>query len=130
MFKNVVLVVIGCLFLSCSSCASAQPAIDRPLDSNMKAGKIFTIRVVPGSKNLDVFVVGSKSATLDWSELNVVATIKVGKKKWFIIPEKLDDRFVITEPTDIPTNAKTQLRLLLDHKEDDEVLEVDLAPRR
>lgn len=128
MKQSSALVLLSAIFTSII--ASSQPALDRPLDSNLKAGQLFTVRIVPKSKSIDVFVAGNSAAKFDWADVQMVATFTIGKKRWVVVPGKTDDHFVITRPVESASESKTQLRLKLDHKENDETLEFDLPPRR
>jgi hypothetical protein len=121
-------VVMFVLSLGMLDCAGAQPAIDRPQDSNMRAGQLFTVRIAPAGQRIEVFVAGKDAAAVDFSDVHLLATVKVGSKRWFVVPEKKTDRFVLTTPIEIPSKSKAELRLLFNSHEKEEILNFDLKP--
>ncbi len=116
------------LGLSMSSAASAQPAVDRPLDSNMKAGQLFTVKIVPNDKLIDVFIAGNETAKLDLSGTDLIATLKVGRKSWVLTPKRTGDGFSVVAPAEVPIGGKSELKLLLKQGKKTETFHFQLRP--
>ena len=77
-----IMALLLCLLFGAFDDAGAQPAIDRPQDSNMKAGQLFSVGITPVGKRIEVFVAGKKSASIDFLNLHLTATLRVGGKSW------------------------------------------------
>lgn len=115
------------LFVMCGLVA-AQPSIDRPQDSNMKAGQLFNVRIAPAGKRIEVFIAGRDAASIDFSNVNLKATVTVGTKRWFFIPKKESDHFVLSTPPDFPVRAESELHLQFNSKEKEETMKFNLKP--
>lgn len=120
------LLVLLCFFSSHST--FAQPYVDRPQDSNMKAGQLFTIRLVPQDKQIELFVAGNDTAKVKFEDVQVTATFKVGAKSWTVASKKTADRFLLERPPGLPAKSNPKLQLKLNERGKTETFEMNVVP--
>ncbi|CAN5413129.1 hypothetical protein BH10BDE1_BH10BDE1_27590 [soil metagenome] len=78
--------------------AQGLPTAGEPGGASMKAGQMFTVKIVPKSKQIDVFVVGNDVAKAKFGELGLEASIKIGTRTFTFVPNKQKDHFSIFTP--------------------------------
>ncbi len=80
-------------------------------DPLRKVGQMFTVTIRPGAKHIEVQVVGNDVASATFSNVSVLASLKVGNKEWVITPKKNREQFIVDSPIGIPVESKSELRL-------------------
>ena len=91
--------------------ASGLPSESEPGGANLKAGQMFTVKIVPRSKRIDVFVVGNEVVKAFFDDVGLEASIKVGTRTWTLKPDRQKDHFSVTRPDFSNLNETSQLLL-------------------
>ena len=92
----VVTVAILCLFNAGK--AQGLPSESEPGGASMKSGQMFTVKIVPKAKQIDVFIVGNDVAKAKFGELGLEASIKIGARTFTYVPNRQKDHFSIFTP--------------------------------
>jgi hypothetical protein len=105
-----------CFLLTlCPTLGWSQPFdAGQPLgtDNQMtKVGQMFTVTVRPGAKKIEVHVVGNEVATANFSDPNLIASIKIGRRSWQLSSKKIGDKFIVDPPADFSKSTTSELRL-------------------
>ena len=77
----------------------------------MQEGKLFTIELVPKSKQIEVKIAGNRLAKVNFTDLGLFARIYIGKREVVLTPVKQGQSFILTPP-----NAEFDSRLKLEVK--------------
>ncbi|HAG91623.1 MAG TPA: hypothetical protein DCL41_07110 [Bdellovibrionales bacterium] len=117
------LILIATLLLSTLSFAQKEN-LDPMRFPKMQEGKLFTVKITPTGKKLDILVTGKKAATLEVSELGLTATLHSNGKVYQLSPKKnLEGEGYSME---LPVKSKSRLKLDLQYKKDAESFDIPL----
>lgn len=106
----------------------ARTVISQTVNTNvrdplLKEGQIFNLVITPASEKAEVFVTGSKIADMHFSEIGMIARVKVGNKVTVLSPKRGAKSFVIDQ---LPDSDTAKLQLNLKYRNEEEKFEVDL----
>lgn len=107
--------------------AMAQNSMDPNHESHIsESGKLFTIKIVPGSKESSFYIVGKEFAKIKIDALNVTASLIVNGKEKSIRLNKQSDKFTTEEKL-----TGEYLKLEIEKKQnpkEKETLQIKLKP--
>jgi hypothetical protein len=83
---------------------------------NLRAGQMFTVKVVPAGKELDIFVTGRRVKKIVFDDLELQTMIQSGEKRWFVPVKRKDGHFRIAKPVDMADGAASKLKVEVRHK--------------
>lgn len=77
----------------------------------LKEGQMFTVKLVPAGKRLEVRVTGHQVAQLKMSDVGLTAAVRIGNRVVTVAPERKGDRFVIQTPSkELPSALKLNVQ--------------------
>lgn len=115
------------IFVSIPLLAILAFATDNPERPDMQAGKLFTVRVTPKAKKLEVEVAGNGVAEAEMTKLGLFAKIKIGDKDFVLTPmKKTGTTYVIDAPTG---SDEGRLHLKVEAGKKQETFEFELSPK-
>ncbi len=74
-----------------------------------KSGKLFTVKLVPGDKNLTVNVAGNKTIDLQWDKTGLQAYLILGKTVKPLKVTKGTENFTINESVPKPSDLRLEV---------------------
>jgi hypothetical protein len=77
-----------------------------------KEGQLFTVKIIPQSKNIEVFVTGHKTADLKFTDVGLEAYALIGSRKMNLNVTRDANKgtFNVTRHTTVPFTLKLQLK--------------------
>ncbi len=110
----------------------ARPLIGQTVNTNvrdpyLKEGQIFNLVITPASKKAELFVTGNKMADMQFSEIGLVARVKIGNKVTTLTPKRGAKSFIIEK---LPEADAAKLELNLKYRNQEEKFEVDVDQLR
>ncbi len=127
---NLPILVVTLLFLGLSvNLAKAQPAAlglpaqDVKYKEFEQHGNLFDLKIIPGSKETRLYLVGKEAASVKFEKLSIVGKIKVGNNEKLIEFRKDKDYFTTK---DILHGQTLHLKAKDDESQKSEEFQVDL----
>ena len=74
-----------------------------------RSGKLFTVKVTPGDKNLSVNIAGNKTLDLQWDKTGLQAYLILGKTVKPLKVTKDKAKFIINEDLPRPSEIKLEV---------------------
>lgn len=107
--------------LTLSTVSAGEPRGADPLDANpwFEQGNLFSLKVVPKDRSLQVFVVGHEVHSYRPEELEVEAYVMSEGERSALPVEKKNGSFLITPP-----DESSKVRLKMRHLEEQEEIEL------
>jgi len=118
---KILVVLFSALFFIPSSFAQTEN-LDPMRPTRLHEGKMFSLKLTPAGKKLDILVTGKKAATVNVSDLGVTASLFANGKTYTLVPKKQKEGFSL----DLPVEAKSKLKLDLKYKGDSEKFDIPL----
>lgn len=118
--KSILFVFLAVIFVPPGFAQTENLDPMRP--SQLHEGKMFSLKLTPGEKKLDILVTGKKAATLNVSDLGLTASLLANGKTYTLVPRKQKEGFSI----DLPVESKSNLKLDIKYKGDTENFDIPL----
>lgn len=93
-------------------------------------GQMFTVRVVPAGKKMQVYVAGNEISQLQFDKLHLVASFKAGNRSWTVDAGKKKEHFLIEAPSDLPAGIQPELKLKLRYENKAEDFDVKMNSKK
>lgn len=90
-----------------------------------ETGKLFEVKVFPGTKETKIFVIGTKAAQINFDKLKIEATLTLGQEEKTLVIKRKKDHFVTSNLL-----GGDKLRLKLETKDTNklEEMKINLKP--
>ena len=85
---------------------------------NLIAGRLFTVKIIPAGREVDIIVAGTETKKIVFKELKLRASILSGEQAWFTPRRISEGRFRFQMPG--PAGGKTPLGLRIKIKNEKE----------
>lgn len=89
---------------------------------------MFSVRLVPAGKELDILVTGKRVKKIVFADLELLASIQAGERQWFIPAKRKNGHFRVATPAGLTEDAKPKLKIEIRHKGDVENFDFDVNP--
>lgn len=85
---------------------------DQLLRRYEKEGQLFTIKIVPKGKNIDIFLTGYKTAGVKFTDVGLEAYAQIGNRKLNlnVTKDNNTNRFQVTRHTTVPFTLDLNLK--------------------
>jgi hypothetical protein len=108
----------------------AFPGDYDPAKQNVQTGQLFEVKIIPGNKLVEVYVVGREMADVKFSDVNLVASVELGKRHWLVVPSRIKSHFVLPAPAEVPESAVSNLKLKVQYHDNSEVFNFRVSPNQ
>lgn len=105
--KNLILILVSLLVVPSFA---QREELDQKWP-HLKEGRMFTLKLVPAGKKLEVHVIGKEVAKVDLNDISLFATANSGADSWGVTVSREGDRFVLVNPAGAKDVSKLDLKL-------------------
>ncbi len=77
----------------------------------LKEGRMFTLKLIPAGKKLEVQVTGKDVAAIDLKDISISATARSGQESWDVEVSREGEKFVLPYPISDKDVPKLDLKL-------------------
>ncbi len=77
----------------------------------LKEGRMFTLKLIPAGRKLEIQVIGKDVAAVDLNEIALFATARSGTESWDVQVEREGSRFLLAHPTSKKDVPKHELKV-------------------
>lgn len=124
LMKNLIIVLLSILSLSVFA---QREELDQKWP-HLKEGRMFTLKLVPAGKKLEVQVIGKDVATVDLNDIALFATGRSGADTWDVQVSREGDRFMLVNPAGTKNVPSLDLKLKVVRKKQAEEFQFISVP--